>query len=206
MLTTSNSYSNIFLEHKRLFLDSTVLIDWAARPSVDAAFEDVQREYSLILCTASLLEVGFGAPGKAAAREVERAQSLYDLGLRNVVDSFALHHLALEKRRTPQMCVYNPTAHEWYASRTHLLALVAERKLSIEAGRRLMLDAIVYTCAWNARAAVVTDNIRDFMKFNGIQKKLSSGVPRHLPIFTMADILSALSSEVSYPENLAGRA
>ena len=67
MLTRSNSYSNIFLEHKRLFLDSTVLIDWAARPSVDAAFEDVQREYSLILCTASLLEVGFGAPGKAAA-------------------------------------------------------------------------------------------------------------------------------------------
>jgi transposase-like protein len=104
------------------------------------------------------------------------------------------------------MCIYNPSAHEWYASRTHLLALVAERKLSIEAGRKLMLDAIVYTCAWNARAAIVTDNIRDFMKFNGIQKKLPSGVSRHLPIFTMADILSALSSAVSYPENLAGRA
>ena len=98
MLTTSNSYSKIFLEHKRLFLDSTVLIDWAARPSVDAAFEDVQREYSLILCTASILEVGFGPPGKAGAREVERAQSLYNLGLRNVVDSLVLHNLELDKR------------------------------------------------------------------------------------------------------------
>jgi len=67
-----------------------------------------------------------------------------------------------------------------------------------------MLDAIVYTCAWNARAAIVTDNIRDFMKFNDIQ--LPSGVPRHLPMFTMEDILSALNSEVSYPENLAERA
>jgi predicted nucleic acid-binding protein len=206
MLTTSNSYSNTFLEYKRLFLDSTILIDWAARPSVDAAFEEVQREYSLILCSASLLEVGFGAPGKAAAREVERVKSLYDLGLRNVVDFLALHNLELNNRRTPQMCVYNPTAHEWYASRTSLLALVAERKLSIKAVRILTLDAIVYTCAWNARAAIVTDNIRDFMKFNEIQKTLPSGVPRHLPIFTIADILSALNSEVSYPENLAGRA
>jgi hypothetical protein len=152
------------------------------------------------------LEVGFGPPGKAAAREVERAQSLYRLGLGNIVDSHLLHNLEMDKTRTPQMCVYNPTAHEWYASRTHLLALVAERKLSIKAVRRLTLDAIVYSCAWTARAAIVTDNIRDFMKFNDTQKTLPSGVPRHLPIFTMADILSALSSEASYPENLAGRA
>ena len=154
------------------------------------------------MCTASLMEVGFGAPGKAAAREIERCQSLYELGLRNVVDSAVLHNFEVENRRIPKICAYNPTAHEWYASRTHLLALIAERKLSIETSRKLMLDALIYTCAWNARAAVVTDNTRDFMKFNEMQKALPSGIPRHLPIFTMQQIIIALNSDVSYPENL----
>lgn len=202
MLTTSNSYSSVFLQQKRPFLDSTALIDWAARPSVDSVFNDIQQEYSLILCTASLLEVGFGAPGKAAAREIERCQSLYELGLRNVVDSFVLHNFEVDQRRIPPICAYNPTAHEWYASRTHLLTLIAERHLSIQTTRRLMLDAIVYTCAWNARAALVTDNTKDFMKFNETQTTLPSGVPRHLPMFTMGDVIGALNSDVSYPENL----
>ena len=65
-----------------------------------------------------------------------------------------------------------------------------------------MSDALIYTCAWNARAAVVTDNTRDFMKFNEMQKALPSGIPRHLPIFTMQQIIIALIFFVSYPENL----
>jgi hypothetical protein len=51
--------------------------------------------------------------------------------------------------------------------------------------------------------AVVSDNLRDFILLNTVSEsqRTRDGNLRHVPVFTVEDLRTSLSSDVSYPEN-----
>src|SRR5579862_8759053 len=128
MLTSSSAYGRTsFLSSERLFLDSSALVEWARSPAVDAIFQEVQKTYSLLVSTVSILEVGFGTDDKAQPKEIQRANSIYDLALKKPIDSLSLHRMDLQGRPAPFFGAYNPTPHEWYSARFNLLTLLKSK-------------------------------------------------------------------------------
>jgi predicted nucleic acid-binding protein len=203
-LTSSSAYSQkSFLGSRRLFLDSTALIEWARSPTVNATFLKIQKEYSLLVSTVSILEVGFGTRAKASANEVERVRSIYLMAIKEPVDSFRLHQLDAQKQRAPAISAYNPTPNEWYAARSNLLKLLQSRKRDMKATLKLANDAVIWGCSWNSRAPLITENLKDFVLLNSMQHTGPNAELRHMPIFTISDLARALGGDVvSYPENL----
>ncbi len=205
MLLSSSRYSiEAFLEKKRLFLDSWVLIEWADDPHLDILFKQLESLYSLIICTVSLLEVGFGPSGKVSANQIARAGEIYQLAFDNPVDNSVLGSSNPERNAPSTRSAYNPNHHEWLAARTHLLRLIDRTGRKVENARKLANDALIYSCAWNARAAIVTDNLKDFVLLNtlSVPQRTQDGNLRHVPIFTVEDLRNSLSGDVSYPENI----
>ena len=205
MLISSSRYSTVFLERNRLFLDSWVLIEWADNPQLDILFRRLESLYSLIICTISLLEVGFGPSGKVSANQITRGGEIYDIACENPVGNSVLSD-SNPKRTTPSsLSAYNPNHHEWFAARKHLLRFIDRTGRKVENARKLANDALMYSCAWNARAAIVTDNLRDFVLLNtlSLPQRTRDGHLRHVPIFTLEDLSNSLSGDVSYPENIS---
>jgi hypothetical protein len=109
MLLSSSGYSTkAFLEKKRLFLDSWVLIEWADDPQLDVLFRHLESLYSLIICTVSLLEVGFGRSGKVSANQITRAGEIYQLAFENPVDNSVLGGSNPERNAPVTRSAYNP--------------------------------------------------------------------------------------------------
>ncbi len=203
MLTSSSAYTReAFLNFRRLFLDSSALIEWASGPAADAIFQEVLKEYSLLVSTVSILEVGFGTHDKAGVSEVERAKSIYELALKEPIDFHSLHRMSLGQKRAPSFGAYNPTPHEWYAARHNLLTLLQSKKRGMKATLKLVNDAVISGCSWNSRAALITENLNDFVLLTTSQHPTVNGELRHMPIFTVRDVSESLRGVVSYPENL----
>ena len=203
MLLSSSRYSTeCFLEKRRLFLDSCVLIDWADDPQLDELFEQVESNFCLIFCTLSILEVGFGPRGGLSPNQVTRAGNIYDLAFQNPIDNDSLRNT--ENFLPSNRVAYNPNHHEWYAARTSLLRLIDKTKRKVKNTRGLANDAVIYSCAWNARAAIISNNLKDFVLLNRltVPQKTSDGHLRHVPVFTIQDLKESLTKEVSYPENI----
>ena len=97
MLFSSSRYSReVFLKNNRLFLDSGVSLKWADDPQLDILFTQIESLYSVLLCTVSLLEVGFGPSGKVNVSQIARAGEIYDLAFTNPVDNSVLGSSNLE--------------------------------------------------------------------------------------------------------------
>jgi hypothetical protein len=205
MLFSSSRYSReVFLKNNRLFLDSGVLLKWADDPQLDILFTQVESLYSVLLCTVSLLEVGFGPSGKASASQIVRAGEIYDLAFTNPVDNSVLGRSNPERVSLPSRSTYNPNHHEWFAARTVLLRLIDTTGREVKNARQLANDALIYYCAWNGRAAIVTNNLKDFVLLNALQnpQRTQDGHLRHVPIYTVEDLKNSLSGDISYPENI----
>jgi len=204
MLLSNSRYSTVFLERNRLFLDSWVLIEWADNPQLDILFRRLESLYSLIICTVSLLEVGFGPSGKVSANQITRGGEIYDIACENPVGNSVLRDSNPERTTPSSLSAYNPNHHEWLAARTHLLRFIDRTGRKVENARKLANDALIYSCAWNARAAIVTDNLGDFVLLNtlSLPQRTRNGHLRHVPIFTLEDLSNSLSGDISYPENI----
>lgn len=203
MLTSSIAYTrDVFFTARRLFLDSSALIEWAGSPVVDAVFQELLKQYSLLVSTVSILEVGFGTRDNARASEVERARSIYQLALKEPIDSLSLAHMSLGQKPTPAIGAYNPTPHEWYAARSNLLTLLQSKKRGMKATLKLVNDAVIWGCSRNSSAALVTEDLNDFVLLNTSQHSTVNGGLRHMPVFTVSDVSQSLNCTVSYPENL----
>ncbi len=74
----------------------------------------------------------------------------------------------------------------------------------VENTRKLANDALIYSCAWNARAAIVSDNLCDFVLLNSLSvpQRTQDGHLRHVPIFTVEDLRNSLGGDIAYPENI----
>lgn len=208
MLLSSSRYSTkCFLEKKRLFLDSCVLIEWADDTQLDILFKQLESQYSLIICTVSLLEVGFGPSAKVSANQITRADEIYQLAFDNPVDNSVFGSSYAERNAPSTRSAYNPNHHEWLAARTHLLHLIDRTGRKVKNTRKLANDALIYSCAWNARAAIISNNLVDFVLLNtlSVPQRTPDGHLRHVPIFTIENLRNSLSGDISYPENIPSK-
>lgn len=206
MLISSSNYSKeCFLSTSRLFIDSCTLISWANDPQLNAVFEKLSQKYSIVISTVSIMEVGFGPTEKASEEQKKRAKDIYLLAAKHPLDNQSLHlHKKIFNKVLPGTFVYNPNHHEWYASRNLLIKLMNATGKKGDNARELVNDSLIYHCAWNSQSALITDNIKDFILLNSFAnpQKTSGGDLRHVPIFTLNDLINSINSDISYPENL----
>jgi len=204
MLTTSNEYSTIFLEKKRLLFDSCILNDWATDERTASILKVVNNIYTFVFCNISMLEVGFGPSGKADPEQVSIAKAIYHSEDLIQVDNEKLYMREVQK--IPDLpnvrFSYNPNHQEWLAARTNLIRLMERRGIGGKKVRELSNDALIYFCAWNSRSTIITNNLKDFQIFNEI---MADRDPKHLiPVYSIDDLEKSLHTDVSFPENLDG--
>ncbi len=202
MLITSNEYSNVFLERKRLLLDSCIVNDWATDGKTATILKEAEKTFCFVLCNISLLEVGFGPTEKADAKQVEIAKSIYQSDGLIPVDNLELSKRNFHKQLDVPYTryAYNPNQEEFLAARTYLVKLMETKGFGGKRTRELNNDALLFFCAWNSRSSIITNNIKDFQLFNML---MAVDNPKHLlPIFTIDDLGKALQEDISFPENL----
>jgi hypothetical protein len=175
---------------------------WADDTQLDKLFKQVGSKDFLIVCTVSLLEVGFGPQGKASANQIARANEIYDLP--PVDNTFFAVSKRGSNRSALTRAAYNPNHQEWLAARTFLLDVMHRYGRKLENLRNLSHDSLIYACAWNSRSAIVSANLRDFVLLNTVSRpqRTRDGNLRHVPIFTVNDLSASLTGDVSYPENI----
>ncbi len=202
MLKTSNKYSEIFLEKKLLLLDSCVINDLATCEHTKKILEQIEKTYNFVFCNISILEVGFGPRSKADKEQISLAKSIYSNKNMTPIDAekVALRNYQNIKNKLGERFAYNPISHEYLAARTALIGIMEMKGIGGAKARKLNNDALIYHCAWNCRATIVTDNVKDFQLMNEYHIQSS---PNHLlPIFTINDLENSLNKDVSFPENL----
>lgn len=201
-LKTKNNYSELFLEKRRLMLDSDILIDIS--DDKNETFNKINEAgYKCIICSPSIIEVGLGKTQEIVQHQLELSKSIYDKALRNPINSLNIDKI-LNQPET--FFVYNPSPHEWLAAKMSLIYYIDELKPDPKNYQKLQFDSIIYNSAWNTRSAILTNNTKDFTKFNEYQKKeyraLPNGTLRYLPLFTLKDFIKSLDEDVYFPENL----
>jgi hypothetical protein len=203
MLITSNDYSNEFLKRRRLLLDSCVLNDWATDERTANILEEAEKIFIFVFCTISMLEVGFGPTAKADSKQVEIARMIYHDDKCMQVDNtelFKREHYHMQSDIPFKRYSYNPNHQEFLAARSKLVGLMNSRGTNGKNARELSNDALIYSCAWNSRSAVITNNIKDFHLFNESNAERDS---RHLlPIYSIDNLEKALTEDISFPENI----
>lgn len=202
MLITSNEYSNVFLDTKRLLLDSCILNDLATDQRTSDILSRANSTHSLVYCAVSMLEVGFGPVEKVDQRQDELAKSIYHNDGVIAVDNDELAIRKIQNIQDPPRAVfsYNPGPDEWYAARHHLMKAMEILDIGGKRARELSNDAIIFYSAWNSRSALITSNVKDFIVFNKVQANRD---PKHmLPIFTLDDLERSFEEDISFPENL----
>jgi predicted nucleic acid-binding protein len=198
MLTTSNEHSKMFLEKKRLLLDSCILIDFSKDAETKEIICNARELYTLVLCTVSLLEVGFGPIDKIDVEEQAMARKI--VSDPNTI--FLDHPRTFDgtKFEEDKLLSFCPTHLEWYAARHFLVEAMGAKRVGGSKGRKLGNDALIYACAWNTGSSLLTNNIRDFAVFNEVNGR---SAPSHqLPLYTLDDLKRSFSEEVSFPGNL----
>lgn len=170
-------------------------------PDLDAAFKQIRRDYAVIFPANSMLEVGFDPRMGLGDRQVARANEIYSLTVQTTSE---ILRSGKSSKQMGEMYVVNPSSDEWFAARTTLLRHMKASGMTPKNSRELAFDALIHYCAWNMNAAVITDNLKDFVLLNTLQvpHRTSSGALRHVPTYSLNDLLLSLTSPVSYPENL----
>jgi predicted nucleic acid-binding protein len=200
LLTNCQSSSAFFSQNKRIFLDSCVLNELAVNPEVAQLVKRAGQCYSTFVAAISLLEVGFGPTDKA-----NTTQQSIALGLYTNPDIVKVNTNTIDTKdpingdKAGKNFLYIPIEHEWFGARHKLVKWMDNEKTTGTAARKQANDALIYMCAWNANSFLITENVKDFTRFNRIMHKECGG---HLPIFTIADLRTAQNSSVTFPDNI----
>lgn len=193
---TTNSYSLNFMNKKRLLFDSDALIE-----NIDKNQSLVNKALSLgyecIITSPSIIEVGFGYKEKIDTKQLDYARDIFKSSFNNPFKYGVVNDPA-------KILVFNPSPNEWFAAKMILIEYLTRIKTKPENIQKLQFDAIIYYSAWNCSATLITNNVRDFVKFNesGTERYMKDGGQRLLPIFTVADLERSFKENVSFPENL----
>lgn len=203
LLTTSLKSSEPFLESKRLFIDSCVLVDWTKDPGVRMAMHAAQLTYNLAFASISLLEVGFGPMEKIKEREYDMARAIYHHENINRCSAmqFALYDANGHAPSPGTVFSVNPGHEEWLMARNILIDAMNDTGLRSTRIDKRRNDALFFATAHNTRSALITNNLKDFKILN---KYFAAGAhAKLLPVFSVQDLWRSLSGEVvSFPENL----
>lgn len=200
-LITTNRYSNIFLKNRRLIIDSDILIDIAKNNQAELE-QIILLGYTCIICSPSIIEVGLG---DRQSNEFKLSNKIFDIALKgDVYSTDDLHIAEFNKKKISNIFVYNPSPMEWLFAKNILTDYISIAKPIKVHYQKLQFDAIIYACAWNCRASIITNNTNDFMNFNKWQQysKLKDGTGRYMPLYTFNDFLMSSKKDVSFPENI----
>ena len=192
--------SNFFMKNRRMFLDSCVLNELATNQEVEALIAEAGHIYSTFISAVSLLEVGFGPTNKADERQRRQVIDLYTNEKVEKVNTESIDLKdPIQSRKSGKKFLYIPVEHEWYGARHKLTAWMDDEDAGGSSARKHANDALIFMCAWNANSFLVTENTKDFSRFNKIMFKETSG---HLPIFTIDDLRKSKEKEVVFPSNV----
>lgn len=192
--------SKFFMRNRRMFLDSCVLNELSENQEIADLIEDAGKCFSTFISAISLLEVGFGPRSKADIGQQELAIDLYtNSDTLKVSGSTIDAKDPINTEKSGKRFLYIPEEHEWYGARHNLIEWMDREGTGGNSARKQTNDALIFMCAWNANSFLVTDNTKDFSRFNRIMHKNSGG---HLPIFTIDDLRTSKNESVVFPENV----
>lgn len=192
--------AEFFMENRRMFLDSCVLNELAVNPAVEKLIRGAGKHFSTYISAISLLEVGFGPTDKADIQQQMMALDWYtNDDIVKVSSSTVNTKDPLSRQQSGRVFLYVPEVHEWYGARHKLIAWMDKEGLGGTSARKQANDALIFMCAWNANSFLITDNIKDFSRFNRIMFEETGG---HLPIFSIEDLYKSVDEMVTFPENI----
>lgn len=184
-----------------MFLDSCVINELSENQEIANLIKDAGRYFSTFIAAISLLEVGFGPRAKASVEQQELAIDLYtNRNILKVSGSTIDTKDPITSEKSGKKFLYVPEEHEWFGARHNLIDWMDQEGTSGHSARKQANDALIFLCAWNANSFLVTENIRDFNRFNRIMYARSGG---HLPIFTIDDLRRSKTELVAFPDNVS---
>lgn len=192
--------AEFFMKNRRMFLDSCVLNELAINPNVEKLIRRAGKHFSTHISAISLLEVGFGPTDKADIQQQRMALDWYtNDDIVKVASSTVNTKDPFSGDKSGRVFLYIPEEHEWYGARHKLIAWMDKEGSGGASARKQANDALIFMCAWNANSFLITDNIKDFSRFNRIMFEETGG---HLPIFSIADLHRSVNEMVTFPENI----
>ncbi|WP_157586619.1 type II toxin-antitoxin system VapC family toxin [Pseudoalteromonas prydzensis] len=190
--------SFFFSRNKRMFLDSCVLNQACEDQDVAKLLEVTGEKYSTFIASISLLEVGFGPRDKADIKQQQEVMELYQHT--KTVNSSSIDSIdVLNSNKAGKKYLYIPEEHEWFGARHNLIKWMEQENVGGSSARKQQNDALIFMCAWNANSFLITDNVKDFLRFNVILHNEHGG---HLPIFSLEDLKRSQTEEVVFPCNV----
>ena len=190
--------SSFFTRNKRIFLDSCILNQACKDQEIAKLLEVAGEKYSTLISAVSLLEVGFGPRDKADINQQQEITRLYQ-NTKNVSSSTIDNIDTLNSNKAGKRYLYIPEEHEWYGARHNLIKWMEIDNVGGSSARKQQNDALIFMCAWNANSFLITQNIKDFSRFNVMLHKDLGG---HLPIFSIEDLRRSQFEKVVFPCNV----
>lgn len=188
------------MKHRRMFLDSCIVNEMYLNSEVKDVIEIAGGYYSTYISAVSLLEVGFGPTNKANPKQQQAAVELYFSKNIQAVTSDTVDIIDdIRGDKSGRKFLYIPQQHEWYGARHKLIGWMDAENTGGSSARKQANDALIFMCAWNANAFLVTENVKDFNRFNRLAYRDFGG---HLPIFTINDLIKTKTEMVIFPNNL----
>lgn len=173
----------------------------AESSDVESLISEAGMMFSTYVSAVSLLEVGFGPTDKASFRQKSKASDFYfDKNIKKVTSDTVDQEDLIGSDKSGKKFLYIPIEHEWYSARYNLVAWMDKEKTGGKSARKQANDALIFTSAWNANSFLVTENVKDFTRFNKIMYEEHGG---YLPIFTLDDLRKSKIDEVVFPDNLS---
>jgi len=200
-LSSSCTHSaNFFMKNRRMFLDSCVLNELSKNTEVASLIKEAGGFFSTFVSAVSLLEVGFGPREKADFEQQKLAIDLYtNKNVIKVSGSSLEPKDPIDAQKSNKRFLYIPEEHEWFAARHNLIDWMDYEGIGGASARKQANDALIFMCAWNANSFLITENTKDFIRFNRIMYKSTGG---HLPVFTIKDLLESKNKPVVFPDNV----
>lgn len=133
--------------------------------------ELLKRKAILLFSLPSIMELGFGPSHLTSKKEVEFYRELYDrkssINKDIFVTEFRLTLITGDNKSLKGNWVgVSPDSHNWYFAKQSLISYMNYSKSQIENAKKLQMDMLISCSAWNARAFVWTNNIKDHLLAN----------------------------------------
>lgn len=215
------SYHSDRAEKSILLLDTDVLSAIAKESEAELLAERyvLERGGTLAFSHPNIFELGFGANGQPDRREIEFCKKLY-VG-KSVIphhpDSTELHFLRFRSEPNflqSQWIGISPSADCWYAARHCLIEYMNSRRASPRNARKLQMDTLLAVTAWNSRAFVWSNNVKDFVlvyymilraQYHHLSTWRELVAYRMPPVFSTDSLLSVLTdSKVNIYDRMKG--
>lgn len=183
-----------------MFLDSCIVNEMHINQDVKNIIEKAGKHFSTYISSVSLLEVGFGPTTKSDPRQQQAAIEMYISKDIKVTNSETINEVdSISSNKAGKRFIYIPQQHEWFGARHKLIQWMDDNNTGGSSARKQANDALIFMCAWNANSFLVTENVKDFNRFNRLAYRDFGG---HLPIFTINDLIRSTTEVVSFPDNL----